>query len=200
MLGVLTSLVAAEPFDLLEACGLPTRTGRTVPRLTPFGVFESADGHVVICAPTEHFARGVFAAIGHPEFAADPRFATCDARVVHDEEMNAAIEAFTRTVPTAALVSSLEEHGVPAAAVRAPAAAVRDPRVRDRGETVALEHPEFGRVADVIGMGVPIRFSDASVGAERPAPAVGQDNALVYGDWLEYGEARVESLHAAGVI
>ena len=51
MLGVLTSLVAAEPFDLLEACGMPQRTGRVVPRLTPFGVYESADGHVAICAP-----------------------------------------------------------------------------------------------------------------------------------------------------
>ena len=66
MLGVLTSLVAAEPFDLLEACGLAQRTGRMVPRLTPFGIYESADGHVAICAPTEQFARGVFAAIGHP--------------------------------------------------------------------------------------------------------------------------------------
>ena len=181
MLGVLTSLVAAEPFDLLAACGVPVRTGRVVPRLTPFGVFESADGYVAICAPAEHFARGVFDAIGHPEFAADPRFATRDARVVHDDEMNAVIEAFTRGVPSAALVSLLEAHGVPAAAVRGPADAVRDPRVRARGETVALEHPEFGRVADIVGMGVPIRFSAASVGADRPAPAVGQDNALVYG-------------------
>ena len=200
MLGVLTSLVAAEPFDLLEACGLPLRTGRMVPRLTPFGVYESADGHVALCAPSEHFARGVFEAIGHPEFAADPRFATRDARVAHVDEMNAAVEAFTRTIPTAELVSLLEAHGVPAAAVRAPAEAVRDPRVRARGETVALEHPKFGRVADVVGMGVPIRFSGASVGSERPAPAVGQDNALVYGGWLEYGEARVNALHAAGVI
>jgi crotonobetainyl-CoA:carnitine CoA-transferase CaiB-like acyl-CoA transferase len=200
MLGVLTSLVAAEPFDLLEACGMPARTGRTMPRLTPFGIFESADGHVAICAPTERFARGVFEVIGHPEFADDPRFATREARVTHDEAMNAAIEAFTRTVPTAALVALLEGHGVPAAAVRAPAAAVRDPRVRDRGETVPLDHPEYGHVADVIGMGVPIRFSDASVGSERPAPAVGQDNGLVYGDWLEYGGARVEALRAAGVI
>ena len=200
MLGVLTSLVAAEPFDLLEACGLPLRTGRMVPRLTPFGVYESADGHVALCAPSEHFARGVFDVIGHPEFAADPRFATRDARVAHVDEMNAAVEAFTRTIPTAALVSLFEAHGVPAAAVRAPAEAVRDPRVRERGETVLLEHPEFGRVANVIGMGVPIRFSDASVGSERPAPAVGQDNALVYGDWLDYGEARVNALHAAGVI
>jgi crotonobetainyl-CoA:carnitine CoA-transferase CaiB-like acyl-CoA transferase len=200
MLGVLTSLVAAEPFDLLAACGVPLRTGRVVPRLTPFGVFESADGHVAICAPTEHFARGVFDAIGHPEFAADPRFATRDARVVHDGEMNAVIEAFTRGVPSAALVSLLEEHGVPAAAVRGPADAVRDPRVRDRGETVPLEHPEFGHVADIVGMGVPIRFSGASVGSERPAPAVGQHNALVYASWLEYGEARVDALRAAGVI
>lgn len=200
MLGVLTSLVAAEPFDLLEACGLPLRTGRMVPRLTPFGVYESADGHVALCAPSEHFARGVFDVIGHPEFAADPRFATRDARVAHVDEMNAAVEAFTRTIPTAELVSLFEAHGVPAAAVRTPAAAVRDPRVRERGETVPLEHPEFGRVADVIGMGVPIRLSGASVGSERPAPAVGQDNALVYGDWLEYGEARVSALHAAGVI
>ena len=121
MLGVLTSLVAAEPFDLLEACGLPQRTGRVVPRLTPFGIYESADGHVAICAPTEQFARGVFAAIGHPEFEHDPRFATRDARVAHVNEMNAHIETFTRTLPTAELLPLLERHRVPAAEVRSPA-------------------------------------------------------------------------------
>ena len=200
MLGVLTAMVAAEPFDLLEACGLPQRTGRIVPRLTPFGVYESADGYVAICAPTEHFARGVFAAIGHPEFAADSRFATRDARVAHVDQMNAAIEAFTRTLPTAPLLTLLERNGVPAAEVRSPAEAVRDPRVRSRGETVPLDHPEFGHVADVIGMGVPITFSSAAAGAMRPAPGVGQDNALVYGEWLGYGATRVATLHADGVI
>src|SRR6185295_5211400 len=128
MLGVLTSLVAAEPFDLLEACGLPQRTGRVVPRLTPFGIYESADGYLAICAPSEQFARGVFAAIGHPEFEDDPRYATRDARVAHVDELNAHIERFTRTRTTATLVPLLERHGVPAAAVRAPADAVRDPR------------------------------------------------------------------------
>ena len=200
MLGVLTSLVAAEPFDLLEACGLPQRTGRMVPRLTPFGIYQSADSHVAICAPSEQFARGVFAAIGHPEFETDPRFATRDARVAHVDELNAHIEAFTRTVPTAALVPLLERHGVPAAAVRSPAEAVRDPRVQARGETVQLDHPQFGHVADVIGMGVPITFSEAEAPSLRPAPSVGQDNALVYGEWLGYGQAAVEKLQADGVI
>jgi crotonobetainyl-CoA:carnitine CoA-transferase CaiB-like acyl-CoA transferase len=200
MLGVLTSLVAAEPFDLLEACGMPQRTGRVVPRLTPFGVYESADGYVAICAPTEQFARGVFAAIGHPEFEHDPRFATRDARVAHVDEMNAHIEAFTRTLPTTDLLPLLERHNVPAADVRSPREAVRDPRVQRRGETVPLEHPELGRVADVVGMGVPITFSEAPQACLRPAPSVGQDNALVYGEWLGYGPAGVETLRAAGII
>jgi crotonobetainyl-CoA:carnitine CoA-transferase CaiB-like acyl-CoA transferase len=200
MLGVMTSLVAAEPFDLLEACGLPQRTGRVVPRLTPFGIYESADGYVSICAPTEQFARGVFAAIGHPEFERDPRFATRDARVAHVEEMNAHIEAFTRTLSTADLLPLLERYHVPAAEVRSPRDAVRDPRVLARGETLPLQHPEFGRVADVVGVGLPIAFSDARPGCLRPAPAVGQDNALVYGEWLGYGAAGVERLEAAGVI
>jgi len=200
MLGVLTSLVAAEPFDLLEACGLPQRTGRVVPRLTPFGIYESADGHVAICAPTEQFARGVFAAIGHPEFETDPRFATRDARVAHVDEINAHIEDFTRTLPTADLLAVLDRHHVPAAPVRSPADAIRDPRVRARGETQPLDHPEFGHVADVIGMGIPITFSEAAAGDLRAAPCVGQDNALVYGEWLGYGSDGVARMHAAGII
>ena len=200
MLGVLTSLVAAEPFDLLEACGLAQRTGRMVPRLTPFGIYESADGHVAICAPTEQFARGVFEAIGHPEFEHDPRYSTREARVLHVDDLNARIEGFTRTQATDPLLRLLDRHGVPAAAVRGPAAAVRDPRVLERGETVRLEHPRFGQVADVIGMGVPIRFSDGLPAALRPAPALGHDNDLVYGEWLGYGETGVARLRAAGLI
>jgi crotonobetainyl-CoA:carnitine CoA-transferase CaiB-like acyl-CoA transferase len=200
MLGVLTSLVAAEPFDLLEACGLPQRTGRMVPRLTPFGIFESTDGYLAICAPTEQFARGVFAAIGRPELEHDPRFATRDARVANMDAINGLIETFTRNRPTAELVPLFERHGVPAADVRSPAVAVRDPRVLERGETVPVEHPRFGRVADVIGPGVPIRFSRAALAPPRPAPSVGQDNALVYGEWLGYGAADLERLRAAGNI
>jgi crotonobetainyl-CoA:carnitine CoA-transferase CaiB-like acyl-CoA transferase len=200
MLGALTSLVAAEPFELLEACGLPQRTGRMVPRLTPFGVYQSADGYLAICAPTEQFARGVFAAIGRPELGRDPRFATRDARVANVEAINGLIEAFTRARRTAELVPLFERHGVPAAEVRSPAAAVRDPRVLARGETVPIKHPLLARVADLIGPGLPIRFSRAAMAPARPAPSLGQDNALVYGEWLGYSAAKIEQLRAAGNI
>jgi crotonobetainyl-CoA:carnitine CoA-transferase CaiB-like acyl-CoA transferase len=200
MLGVLTSLVAAEPFDLLELCGMPQRTGRMVPRLTPFGVYEAADGYIAICAPTETFARNLFAAIGQPDLERDSRFATRDARVANMDAMNAIIESFSRGRPISELKTLFETHGVPAAEVRSPGDAVRDPGVLARGETVSIEHPQFGPVADVIGVGLPIRFSAANPGAARPAPAVGQDNQLVYGDWLGYGQAKVRQLNDAGII
>jgi crotonobetainyl-CoA:carnitine CoA-transferase CaiB-like acyl-CoA transferase len=200
MLGVLTSMVAAEPFELLEACGVPQRTGRMVPRLAPFGVYESADGYIALCAPTEQFAHGVFAAMGEPELARDPRYATRDARVVNVDAVNARLEAFTRSQPTKELVALFELHGVPAAAVRSPAEAVRDPRVLARGETVAVEHPRYGRVADVIGPGMPFRLSSMQPGTPRSAPATGQDNALVYGQWLGYDASNLEQLQANGTI
>jgi crotonobetainyl-CoA:carnitine CoA-transferase CaiB-like acyl-CoA transferase len=114
--------------------------------------------------------------------------------------MHGCLEEFTRSMPTAQLVQLFEEHGVPAAPVRSPGEAVRDPRVVERGETIPVQHPRFGFVADVMGPGLPIRFSDRPTEAPRPAPDVGQDNDLVLGKWLGYDAATLARLRAAGNI
>jgi crotonobetainyl-CoA:carnitine CoA-transferase CaiB-like acyl-CoA transferase len=55
-------------------------------------------------------------------------------------------------------------------------------------------------VADVVGMGVPITFSDSPPTPLRSAPSVGQDNALVYGEWLGYSPSAIEKFRADGII
>jgi CoA:oxalate CoA-transferase len=199
MLGALTSLVASEPFDLLESCGIPTRTGPTVPRLAPFGVYPTVDGYVAICAPTEQFAQALFRAIDQAGLAEDPRFSTRDQRVANVDLLNGYIQAFTCRASTASVLERLERHGVPAAEVRSPAEAVRDPRVRARKETVLLAGPNEAQ-PEVIGMGLPIRFSAASNELDLPAPALGQHNHQVYRDWLGYSAERMAALKSAGVI
>jgi len=179
---------------------VPQRTDRMVPRLAPFGVYRSADGFVAICAPTETFARGLFTAMGMPELGRDARFATRDARVTNVDAMNDLVETFTSAHASADLVRLLERAGVPAAEVRTPAEAVRDWRVRARGETQPLEHPVHGAVADMVGMGLPIAFSGATTGFERPAPGLGEHNELVYQGMLGYSAERLASLRSAGVI
>jgi len=200
MLGVMTMMVAGEPFDLLERCGVAQRTGLTVPRLAPFGMYRTKDGYVSICAPTEAFALSLFHAIGRPELATDPRFAKRDNRVVNVSELDVIVEAFTCSRTSAEVIAALEERGVPAAEVRDPKDAVRDPRVLSRGETVPLTHPKYGAVEQVYGMGMPIKFSGAEAGFDQPPPDLGEHNRAVYCDLLGYSEERFEELKAQRVI
>src|SRR5580658_678064 len=200
MLGVMTMLVAGEPFDLLERCGVPQRTGLTVPRLAPFGMYRTTDGYVSICAPTEAFAHSLFHAIGRPELTADARFGRRDERVVNVSELDAIVEGFTSSRTSAAVIAALDQHGVPAAEVRDPKDAVRDPRVVSRGETVPLAHPKYGAVEDVYGMGMPIKFSRAQAGFDAPPPGLGEHNQAVYRDLLGYSAERFEDLKAKRVI
>jgi CoA:oxalate CoA-transferase len=200
MLGALTMMVSGEPFDLLDRCGIPQRTGQTVPRLAPFGIFPTKDGFIAICAPTEAMARGVFEAAGHPELSEHEKFATRDARVKNFREVDAFIEKFTRLLTSLEAVARLERAGVPAAEVRNTYAATHDPRVVQRGETVPLMHPKYGAVEDVYGMGMPIRFSGSHVGFDQPPPELGEHNDLVYGQILGYSLERIAELRTQKVI
>jgi CoA:oxalate CoA-transferase len=47
---------------------------------------------------------------------------------------------------------------------------------------------------------VPIHFSNATVGFDRPSPAPGQHNADVYGELLGYSAERIAALQDDGVI
>lgn len=199
MLGVMTSLVACEPLDLLEQCGVPQRTGQTVPRLAPFGVYQTTDGYVAICAPQENFAAALFAAIGRPELNTDERFRTRDARVRYVAEVDAIVTNFTRSRPTGEVVETLARAGVPCAEVRNPAIAVRDPQVVARGETVRLQHPAAPG-ADVYGPGLPISFSGSAVGFDQAPPGIGEHNDEIYGAMLGYTAGELCALRSAGVI
>lgn len=200
MLGVLTMMLATEPYDILERCGIPQRTGDTVPRLAPMGIYPTQNGYVAICAPTQPFAKALFEAMEDPELAADSRFATRDARVQNVHELDNLVRAFTSSMPTDELLQRLEKNGVPAAAVRDPAIALRDPQVVSRQETVPLLHPKYGAVDDVRGMGIPIQFSNAAAGFDGSAPMLGEHNEFVYGEILGYSAEKIKELKVHNVI
>jgi crotonobetainyl-CoA:carnitine CoA-transferase CaiB-like acyl-CoA transferase len=195
----MTSMVACEPFDLLEQCGVPQRTGQTVPRLAPFGVYPAANGYVAICAPTEAFATSLFGAIGRADLCEDERFRTRDARVQNVAEVDRIVTEFTAGRSLAEVVATLARAGVPVAEVRNPADAVRDPQVVARGETVRLQHPGAADV-DVYGPGIPIVFSGSNSSLDQPPPGIGEHNRQIYGDLLGYTQDELCDLQSAGVI
>lgn len=200
LLGAITAMVAAEPFEVMRRAGQETRTGNLMPRLAPFGVFATKDGHIAVCAPTDDFSAALFAAMGRPELREDPRFGTRDARVSNHEALHALVSGWMATLPTDAAVQTLEQHGVPSGRVRSPGEATRDPRLLARGETEALEHPVYGAVEDIIVGGLPIRMTGSFTGFDRPAPGLGAHNAAVYGELLGLSADELAALKADGVL
>lgn len=201
MLGALTSFVAIENWSAMAAAGMQARTGLTVQRLSPFGVFECADGYVAVVAVHEKLAQGLFRAMGQPELSDDPRFANRDNRVANAPVLEETISAWSRHLSVAAVVAALEAEGVPVAPVRHPEEALLDERVISRQEATPVSHPSYSSMTDLRTAGIPIVFSGAKTGFDDVMPiAVGEHNERVLGEVLGYSPDRVQELRAKGVI
>nr|WP_086492275.1 CaiB/BaiF CoA-transferase family protein [Novosphingobium panipatense] len=201
MLGALTSFVAIENWSAMAAAGMQARTGLTVQRLSPFGVFECADGYVAVVAVHEKLAQGLFRAMGQPQLSADPRFANRDSRVANAAVLEAMINAWSRTLSKAEVVALLEAEGVPVAPVRHPEDALVDPRVVARAETMEVHHPDHDTHIDLRTAGIPIVFSGARTGFDDVLPVrVGEHAETILAGHLGYSAEKIADLRAAGVI
>ena len=201
MLGALTSFVAIENWQAMALAGMEARTGLTVQRLSPFGVFRCADGYASIVAVHDGLAKGLFKAMDAETLGEDPRYATRDRRVANAVNLEALIEAWSSQLPTAEVVRRLEAQGVPAAPVRHPAEGLKDPRVMARGETVPIAHPAYVSEDGLMTSGVPIQFSQGRTGFDPVLPvAIGEHNAEVYRDLLGYSEDQMRRLAETGAI
>ncbi|WP_346618733.1 CoA transferase [Blastococcus montanus] len=201
MLGALTSFVAIENWAAMAEAGMEARTGRTVHRLSPFGVFECSDGFVAIVAVHDKLATGLFAAMEEPQLDDDERFATRDRRVANAQELEKLIEHWSRQLSTAEVLARLEANGVPAALVREPVEAVADPLVTSRGETEPVVHPIHGATANLHTAGIPITFTVGTTGFDDVLPLrLGEHNNEIYRRLLGYDEARMTFLREQGAI
>lgn len=200
LLGALSALVAAEPFDMMVKLGRETRSGNFMARLAPFGVFPTKDGYISICAPKDEFVVGLFAAMGQPGLRDDERFAGRDARVRNHIVLHDMVSQWSRTLTTAEAADRLTDCNVPNGPVRNPAEAMRDPNLLMRGETTKLEHPIYGAVEDIVVGGLPIRMSGSFTGFDKPAVTLGASNAGIYGELLGYSAEQLAALKSDGAI
>jgi crotonobetainyl-CoA:carnitine CoA-transferase CaiB-like acyl-CoA transferase len=200
MLGALTSLVACEGLDAMRAIGLPTRTGRYMPRLAPFGTFEATDGWFSICAPTDRLAHGVLRAMDRVDLVESEDFGTRDARVTHSTRLHALISGWSAERTLEEALEALRNEGVPAEPVRSPFEALQDEHTRARGDVVPLVHPVFGQREDLTGPGVPIVFSRDQADLTMPPPRLGEQNDAILMDFLGYSDSQITHLRASEVV
>jgi crotonobetainyl-CoA:carnitine CoA-transferase CaiB-like acyl-CoA transferase len=92
----------------------PGRRGNRHPSIVPYETYETADRPLAVAAANQRLFARLCAAIGRPELADDPRFATNADRVEHADDLAAALEAELRREPAGHWVEVLRAASVPA--------------------------------------------------------------------------------------
>lgn len=158
------------------------RTGSTLPGIAPSNVYPCKDGEYLIGANQDAVFARLAAAMGRPELASDDRYATHRARGARQEELDALIGEWTRTMTIAELEAKMIEASVPAGRVYDAEDMLADPHFAAREALVTVPDAELG---EVTMQGVFPKLSDTPGSVRRPAPlTVGQDNADVLERWL----------------
>lgn len=163
----------------------------------PSNMYRSADGEYfsLVASSNPIFAR-LAEAVGRPEWAGDPRFATNPSRVKHMRELDLELAAWFGAAPFAQIASALEAAGVPFSKVYTIEDIEADPQFAARQAIVRLPDPLYGSLpAPCI---VP-RIAGREMPVPRTGPDVGEHNAEVYAGFGLGAEA-LAGLQARGVV
>ena len=158
---------------------VPRRMGNRHPSVVPYQTFEAADSwFVMACGNDAQFAR-VAAAIGQPELATDPSYATNSARVANIIELDALLTAAFSAGTAQDWISVLTAAGVPAGPINDIAEAFVDATTLGLAPVVSTDSE--GRVERTVRS--PIGLSATPLTVRRNSPALGQHDDEVRA-WL----------------
>ena len=191
----------ASNLGMLHARGsmAPARTGNRHGGLgiSPYNVYPTQDGFVVLNAPGDHHFRSILEVIGHADLKDDPQLTTRSARVQNVERVDQLIEDWTRHLSKYDVAKQMLALKVPCAPVRQLSEVMLDENMHEKGSLQWIDHPELGRV---VLPHSPLIFEGLERKALEPSLPLGASNAQVFGDWLGYSVKDLEQLKVEGVI
>ncbi|MBA1263602.1 CaiB/BaiF CoA transferase family protein [Stutzerimonas stutzeri] len=197
LLDVQVACLGNQALNYLTTGVAPRRMGNAHPNIVPYQDFPTADGDIILTVGNDGQFRKFCEVAGHPEWAADPRFASNKARVAHRAELIPLIRQATVFRTTAEWVSALERAGVPCGPINDVAQVFDDPQVRHRGLKVEMPHPQAGSVPQVAS---PLRLSASPVSYRNAPPLLGEHSEALLQRLLGLSAQRIAALRQAGVI
>ena len=183
MFDALLSLMPTATCRYIATGKVPERVGNRHPLSAPFGAFRTGDGYVIVAVLNPKLFEQFCAVIGHPEFLADPRFATDSERAANESVLRSAFEEWSLRYSTAEVVAALSKAGVPTAPIMGV------------GEAVDSEHAKSRKLFRTATLGghdlrlpeQPAIFSTMERGRAVNAPGLDEHSAKIRA-WI--GEAK----------
>ena len=153
---------------------LPGPLGTRHPSIAPFQALATGAGHIAVAAGNDALFAKLCRALGRPELAAAPEFASNELRTRNVDALAHRLEQALAAHDAAHWLATLAAAGIPCGPVNDIAQVVADPQVAARNMLVAIEGSTL-RVA-----GNPIKLAGAPDPPTRPpAPELDADRAAI---------------------
>jgi len=166
LLDVATSITANQAMNYLTTGSVPGRIGNTHQNLTPYQVFDCADGWIIIATGNDSQYQRLCDLLGLVEMGQETDFATNADRIRNRDELTRRLTEATLKFNKSELLAACEARGVPAGPINDLKEVFDDPQVIYRGLRVEVEGIPTVRA--------PFRFSDADLPLERASPKLGE--------------------------
>ena len=171
LLEAMVSVLSWSAGMFFESGEPPGPAGQHHPLSSPYGRFRARDGYLNIAAGGAGMFEKLCAALDHPEWSADARFADAGARLRHRTELTAAIEAALEAADVEEWVERVNAAGVPCGPVLDLRQVFEDPQVLAREMLQELPHPEVGEFRTT---GLPVKLSETPGEIRKAPPLHGQ--------------------------
>lgn len=173
------------------------RFGNAHRSIVPYETFQARDRAFALGVGTDRQFAALCQAIGAPEWAADPRYATNPARVQHRAELVAALNARFAARDAADWLRALAAAGIPSGPINTVGEALRSPQADALGLVATVEHPTLGAIETVAP---PYRFAATPATVRRPPPRLGEHTAAVLRDIAGFTDDEIAGLRDAGAV
>ncbi len=162
--------------------------------------FKAADGWFIVQVGREHQFAKLVEAVGHPEWADDPRFATRQGWLDHLEDvLRPAIEGWAADKTSVEASRALGAVGVASGPCLSDEQVVADPHVAARDMLVEVPRTD-GVDQPVLVPGNPVKMRGVAQGPETRVPWLGEHTDEVLAAELGLDVEDLEALRADGVI
>jgi crotonobetainyl-CoA:carnitine CoA-transferase CaiB-like acyl-CoA transferase len=174
------------------------RQGNRTGQSSPIGSYRTLDDrYMVLSVSTDRVWLRMTQAMGHPEWATDPRYMSNPERTKRPDEVDALVAGWFGAHTAAEAQDALDAAGVPVSPIYSIADIFQDEQYAARKDIITPADPDLGEVPMPA---VLPRFSRTPGGVRFVGPKLGEHNAAVFGGLLGLSEGEQAALKDAGVI
>ncbi len=174
------------------------RAGNQSGRSSPRNTYPTKDAKwIALSASADSIARRVFGAIGRPDLAENPDYATNRERIRHRDEIDQLITDWTMEHTQDEALKVFRDADAAVAPIYDVSQVAKDPHFRERGSVVTVDDPELGPFT-MQGVFPRVPGDPATI-RWTPSEAVGSHTDEVLGE-IGYDAAKIAALRQDKVI